>query len=345
MTARQVYAAKRAQSARPFLSGFCNPSWSLDRADGRASHDRCTFARCSCVCHRPEETAVTVMATKTLAEVTEPTVIADMSDADYHGHMGSLSASGAKLLAPPSYCPAKFRWQQDNPVHKDVYDFGHVAHRLVLGKGAEVEVCDFRDWRTKDAKAAAKAARDAGRTPILAADYEHAEAVAERVATDEQSAGIFTDGQAELSLFWPDEETGIIRRARFDWLKHPIEGRRRVIADLKTARSSEPVAFGKAAADFGYAISAANYVDGAIACGLADDPLFVFVAVEKEPPYVVSTFYATPDVIDLGRALMRSALRTFAECSAADRWPGYLDGPSPLELPAWYTRNLEDVLA
>lgn len=277
--------------------------------------------------------------------ITGPIVIPDMPEADYHGHEGSLSASGAKLLAPPHPCPAKFRHQQDHPVIKDVFDFGSVAHRLVLGKGADIEVLPYDTRKTNAAKEAEDAAREAGKVPILAKDYRLAQDVAEAVTTDPLAGEVFTDGEAEVSLFWPDAETGVTRRARFDWLKHPVEGKRRIIADLKTAYSSRPDKFGKAAADFGYAISAANYVDGAIACGLADDPLFVFVAVEKEAPHVVSTYYATPDVIDLGRALMRSALRTYADCLAADKWPGYLDGPAPLELPIYYTRNLEDLIA
>lgn len=278
-------------------------------------------------------------------KVTEPTVIRDMPEHDYHGHDGSLSASGAKLLAPPNACPAKFRWRQDNPEFKDAFDFGSVAHRIVLGKGADVEVLPYDNWQSKAAKEGKAAAREAGKVPILAKDYTTATAVAKAVQDDALAGDVFTGGEAEVSLFWPDEETGVIRRARFDYLKRKVEGRRRIIADLKTARSSEPIAFGKSAADFGYAISAANYVDGAIACGLDPDPLFLFVAVEKEPPYVVSTFYATEDDIELGRKLMRAALRTYAKCVAEDRWPGYTEGPQPLELPYYYTRNLEDMIA
>lgn len=277
--------------------------------------------------------------------ITEPTVIYDLPDADYHGHKGSLSASGAKLLAPPNCCPAKFRWAQDNPETKDVFDFGHVAHRLVLGKGAEYEVLDFDSWRTKDAKNASVEVRAAGKTPILRADYDRALEVAEAIKRDPLASSLFTDGQAEVSLFWPDAETGIVRRARFDWLKDKVDGKRRIIGDLKTARSAEPFTFGRSAADFGYAISAANYVDGAIACGLDDDPLFIFAAVEKTPPYVVSTFYATEDVIELGRSLMRSALRTYAECVKSDKWPGYAETPMPLELPIYYTRQIEESIA
>jgi hypothetical protein len=279
------------------------------------------------------------------SEITESLVILDLPDTTYHGHAGSLSASGAKLLAPPAACPAKFRWLQDNPETKRVYDFGHAAHRLVLGKGADLEVLPYDSMRSGAAKEAEAAARTAGKVPILANEYERAKEVAAAVQRDPLAAEVFSDGEAEVSLFWPDEETGVIRRARFDWLKHPVDGKRRVIGDLKTTRSAEPATFGRSAADFGYAISAANYVDGAIACGLADDPLFVFVAAEKEAPFVVSTFYATEDVIELGRALMRSALRTYAECLAADKWPGYIDGPAPLELPIYYTRNLEDLIA
>lgn len=277
--------------------------------------------------------------------ITEPTVIYDLPDAAYHGHAGSLSASGAKMLAPPHPCPAKYRYRLDNPEIKDVFDFGQVAHREVLGKGADVEVLPYDSRQTKAYKEAEAQAREAGKVPILAKDYAKAQAIAQAVREDPLAGPVFTDGQAEVSLFWPDEETGVIRRARFDWLKDKVEGKRRIIGDLKTARSSEPEAFGKSAADYGYAISAANYIDGAIACGLDVDPLFVFVAVEKEPPYVVSTFYADEEVIDLGRRLMRSAIRTYAECIATDRWPGYSTQPERLALPTYYIYKHEDVTA
>lgn len=284
-------------------------------------------------------------------KITEPTVLLDMSDADYHGHKGSLSASGAKWLVPPNPCPAKFKHYQEHPQIKSSFDFGHVAHRLVLGKGAEIEVLrdkdgePFESMRTNAAKAAEKAARAAGRVPILAVDYDRAEAVAQAVKDDSIAGSLFTDGSPEVSLFWPDEETGIIRRARFDWLRNPVKGRRLLIGDLKTADSAAPIRFGKSAADYGYIIAAANYVDGAIACGLDPDPQFILAVVEKQAPFVVSTFHVTDDDLELGRALMRSAIRTYAKCVAEDHWPGYSERVEPLELPIYYTRNLEDLIA
>lgn len=282
------------------------------------------------------------MGTTGLTKITKPTVIHDMSDADYHGHEGSLSASGAKLLAPPAPCPAKYRYRRDNPEHKDAFDFGHVAHRLVLGKGAEIEVLAFDNYKSPAAREARDAARDAGKAPILQPDYVKAQELAAAVKADPIAGALFAAGDAEVSLFWPDDEMGVVRRARFDWLTPQAEGRRRFIVDLKTARSAEPDAFGRSAADFGYAISAANYVDGARACGLAEDPAFLLVVVEKDPPYVVSVFQVDDDLLQLGRSLMRSALKTYAACEAADFWPGYLTDVEPLSLPGYYLYRIEE---
>src|SRR5258706_418444 len=92
--------------------------------------------------------------------------IYDLPEDDYFARTNALSASGAKLLLPPS-CPAKFRWALDHPVHKDVFDFGSAAHKMVLGAGPVLEVIDVADWRTNKAKDAREYARMNGCVPIL----------------------------------------------------------------------------------------------------------------------------------------------------------------------------------
>lgn len=285
-------------------------------------------------------------------KITEPTVVYGMTDAEYHADPVeglSLSASGAKWLTPPNPCPAKFRHYRDNPVVKDIFDFGHAVHRIVLGAGPEIEVLTDADgvpcesMRTKAAKEADAAARLAGRIPLLATEHDHAQAVAGAVLADPIAGPLFTEGKPEVSMFWPDPETGVIRRGRVDWLRNPVKGKRLLIGDLKTAVSAEPIRFGKSAADLGYCISAANYVDGVIACGLDDDPAFLLAVVEKSEPYVVSTYQVTEDDLQIGRYLMREALRTYGKCVADDHWPGYTSGVQPLELPYYFTRQFEDI--
>lgn len=271
-----------------------------------------------------------------------PHVIYDLDENAYHAHPSSLSASGAKWLAPPNACPAKFLWHRENPVTTQAFDFGHVVHRMVLGKGADFEVIPYDSKRSKAAQEKEAELRAEGKVPITVPEFEHAQALAAAVENDPTAGPLFTGGDAEVSLFWPDPETGVTRRARLDYLKQMGDDRRAIIADLKTARSSDPYVFGKSAADFGYAISAANYVDGVKACGLHDDPVFLFAVVEKEAPHVVTVLQATDDVIQLGRHLMREALKTYAECTKSGVWPGYSTDIEALSLPGYWVNRIEE---
>jgi len=270
-------------------------------------------------------------------------LIDGMSAGDYHAH-DSLSASGAKLLLPPS-CPAKYRAKMlaEPPEHKDVWDFGKVVHTLVLGEGEAYEPVAFDSWRTKAAQEERDAIRTDGRVPILMADYAEARNCADAVKAHPIAAALFVNGRAEQSAFWTDPNSGVQRRARFDWLPDKVEGRRLIVPDLKTARSAEPWQFGKAAADYGYSMQAAWYLDAVRALGLDDDPAFLFVVVEKEPPYVVTVCQLDDEAMHVGRALNRTALRIYAECASANRWPGYADDIATVSLPGYFIYRSEEI--
>ncbi|WP_454044387.1 phage recombination protein Bet [Cellulosimicrobium sp. Marseille-Q8652] len=96
-------------------------------------------------------------------------------------------------------------------------------------------------------------------------------------------------GKAEQSLFWVDQETGVWLRARLDWLPNRVPGRRTIIPDYKTAVSADPWKFRSNAADYGYHMQHAMYLDAVEALGLANPaPAFVFIVQEKTAPYVVT---------------------------------------------------------
>lgn len=273
----------------------------------------------------------------------KPGLYPDMDEATYHGHHESLSCSGAKKLLPPS-CPAKFKAAQEGPAEiKEEFDFGHVAHRLILGKGSEVEVLPFDSWRTNAVKDAEKAARAEGKTPILEATYQRAETLAAAVKEHPIAGALFTDGRAEVSAFW--EDGPVLRRARFDYLRDTVEGRRLLLPDLKTALSAEPEKFGKSAADFGYSMQDQWYTDAARAVDLDDDPAFLFVVVEKTPPYVVTVGELDDDAKQIGRYLNRKALGIYAACVASDHWPPYSEEVVSLSLPGWFTNKHEEAFS
>lgn len=260
----------------------------------------------------------------------------------YHADKGSLSVSGAKKLLPPS-CPARFKWDLDHgQKHRAVFDFGHAAHAAVLGVGAPVEVIHADDWRGKAAREARDAAYAAGKVPLLAAEAERVDGMAAALRRHEIASSLLdpSKGKPEQSLYMPDPVTGVMLRGRLDWL--PDSGPAHLtVPDFKTAASSEPGTFARAAATFRYHMQAAFYSDLVTGLGLAEDVTFQFIVIEKTPPYVVSVVELDTEAIAIGRALNRTAIDLYADCLEHDRWPGYVDGVELVSLPFWATSEHE----
>jgi len=292
------------------------------------------------------------MSADTLAgavTITAPGVWVDMPDAVYHADPvpgGSLSSTGARRLLPPS-SPAIFDWYRRNPEPaKKTYDLGHAAHDTLLGGGPEIVVVDAENWLTKAAKAQRDEARQRGAVPILTDEKAEIDAMVAAVRAHPFAARLFEPGTGtpEASCFWTDDETGIWRRSRLDWLPHNHAGTRMILPDLKTCKSAQRDEFARSAASYGYHQQGAYYVDAVRALDLADDVAFVFVAIEKTPPYLVNVIQLDVTAMRIGAALNRKAIRVYAECQAADTWPGYSTDVELASLPPWYERQNEGLI-
>lgn len=356
------YTPRNAATKGPIPSGFCEVG----------SCGYCRKGDCPCSCHTKTsgarvnvaDTAVPHEAVPGSKAGTEgalldsrpgqpapasdikPGLHFDLDERIYHSHPTSLSVSGAKKLLPPS-CPAKFKAARDaGEEHSDAFDFGKCAHKLILGKGTEIAVAPFEDWRTKAAREFKAEAHAEGKSPILALDYAKAKALADSVAAHPLASVLFSGGEAEVSAFWTDPETGVECRARFDYLPEVVDGKRLVVPDLKTAFSAHPVEFGRAAAKFHYAMQDAWYTDACRAVGLDPDPAFVFVTVEKEAPYIVTVGQLRSEDKRLGRGLNDKARRIYRECVRTGQWPTYAspNEVAEIRLPAWHINEYEEWL-
>lgn len=275
--------------------------------------------------------------------IDQPGLYPDVPEDEYHADPvagGSLSSSGARALLPPS-CPARFRHDQDHGQRpKRAWDLGHAAHRLVLGRGADLEVVDAADWRTKAAKEQRDTAREAGRVPLLAADYQTVTAMAEQLRRHPMASRLLdeTAGAAEQTVVWQDQPTGVWCRARYDWLPNP-NGRRLLLVDYKTAASAELDALKRAMHSFGYHQQAAWYLQGATEALGVTDPGFVFIAQERTPPYLVTVFTPDATALRIGAERNHIARCVYARCTETGYWPAYDDGLAELPLPAWAERQ------
>ena len=62
---------------------------------------------------------------------------------------------------------------------------------------------------------------------------------------------------------------------------------------------------------------------------------FIFLAVEKEPPYAVAVYEATHEMLHTAQKQIAPLLDVYAECLKTDVWPGYKDELQQIQLPRW----------
>ena len=214
---------------------------------------------------------------------------------------------------------------------------GSALHALVL-EGEEVFAERYAvapagiDRRKKEGKEAwAAFLEEHGDKEHLSAEQDGAiRAMAAAIAAHPAAARLLARcREREKSIFWEDPATGILCKGRLDGYD-PAAG---LVLDLKTARDASPRGFGKAAADLAYHGQAAFYLNGLAAGGA--DARFVFVAVEKTPPFAVALYHIDGDELAAGRQLAARYLDLHAQCVATNDWPGYAPDVQSLALPKW----------
>lgn len=274
----------------------------------------------------------------TTLPVYEPGVY-ELTDEDYFGPQlatTTLSSTGARELLKPGG-PARFRHKLDTGTVeiKREYDLGHAVHTLVLGAGPEpVEVAGSgknpEAWATTSDKEAVAAVRRLGKVPLRPSDFEAAIDMANAVLAHPLAAKLLTGGQPERTLIWQDPATGVMCRAKADYLRP--DG----MVDLKTAASAAPDALSKDAYNFGYYVQEAFYLRGHQALWPGPEPFYTHVVVEKEPPYLVHVTQLTLRAAAYGDRKVSEALEIYRDCTAAGEWPGYpTDEITDIDLPGW----------
>lgn len=272
--------------------------------------------------------------------ITGPGLVYDLDEDIYHAGIvageASLSHSGMKTLLAKT--AARFRFETDNRDHSDVrpeFELGSAVHTLVLGAGPDLLNMEVTDWKSPKVRAEAAAARREGLIPLRSQDYRKAHAMAAAVAKHRRAYELLRDGEPEVSAFARDPESGVMLRARIDWLRS--DG---LLVDFKTASDANPANFGRRAMDFGYYVQDAVYRHVLSLCGI-EPAGFEFVLVESEPPYEVSVCHLGPASVELGWKHAQHAMAIYAECVATGIWPSHPDESVEVDVPGWALRELD----
>jgi PDDEXK-like domain of unknown function (DUF3799) len=147
---------------------------------------------------------------------------------------------------------------------------------------------------------------------------------------------VLSQGEPELSAFGLVD--GVPCKARPDhW-----DARLGVTADLKTTADASPAGFAKSVANFRYHVQAAFYTDVMAAAGVTVES-FLFIACERNPPFLVGVYVLDSEALEIGRAEYQRDLALYKECVESGSWPGLSERIELLTLPKWMTRQTDEV--
>lgn len=218
-------------------------------------------------------------------------------------------------------------------------DEAEIIHSLLLGKGGQVEILKFDNYRTKDAQTQRDAAREAGRVPLLERQYEGIVTASTAIVQRLAERGIVLDGESEVAIEWeePSQYGPVLCRGKLDHLKRPQ------IIDVKKILSADPGTCAAHVARYGYDIQDAAYTSAVqqLHPELAGRTDFLFVFVEIEPPYDVNPVRLDAVFKARGKQRWERAKNLWAMCLRDNRWPGYSQGIGVLDAPGWMVAQME----
>lgn len=253
----------------------------------------------------------------------------------YHQDTTRVSKSGLDLIAKaPAYYYAKYLDPNRLPEERtEALINGSAAHSLILEASTfahQFIVQPKFSGTGSVAKRAEWEERNSDKEIISLKTYNMITRMRDAVMAHPIARELLSSGEAEKTFKWDDALTGAPCKSRQDWWNSP----NKLIVDLKSTEDASEEAFQKSAFKYRYHVQSALYIDGARASGL-DPQGFVFIAVEKKPPYLVNVFYADEEFIEAGRQAYQRDLELYTHCVRSGVWPGYEVAIKPLSLPTW----------
>ncbi len=257
-----------------------------------------------------------------------------------------LATSARKRVVDPRTVPVRFSHLrqiaksalhyhdacQGNGHDTSARKLGKLTHALTLGQPVEV----FRGghFNGKDYKGVRNGAywdhfrkEHPGVEICIPSEYEDAKPIADAVRSHPIAGPmLLAPSQCEIELDWThplgrdcQSHLDIYRRGAF-------------VADLKTARTSDPAWFTRTAIYSGYHAQLAFYVEAVEALG-HETPDAYIIAVESAPPYAVTVMQLTPRAIEAGRRACRLWFEQLLCCEASGEWPAYAQTVVELDVP------------
>lgn len=266
-----------------------------------------------------------------------------MTEHEYRTHP---AVSRSELWRLITESPEKFMYYRENPQPPtNALIFGQAFHMAVLQPeiyGDNFAAAPVFDRRTKAGREAWEqfSAESEGKTIIPSEWQEKIEAMTEKLNADPFVRQLLS-GEHEKPYFWTDELTGEECKCRADCITEI--GGNVYVMDIKTCESAATDVFMRKSVDYGYPLQAAMYCEG-VKQAMGRECSFVFIAIEKAPPYAVNIMQADDIYRQYGFDIFREALGIYHDCKINNNWYGYLGkfhNINVLGLPAYLAKEIE----
>ncbi|QDV09312.1 Exodeoxyribonuclease 8 [Planctomycetes bacterium Poly30] len=187
-----------------------------------------------------------------------------------------------------------------------------------------------------------KEAAGDGITYMTDAPYEKALKMIECIRANDAASALFDAAEPQMSIFWRDEDTGLMCKARPDaYVKSKGWS-----LDLKTSGSLDDRKLGYTIVDYAADVQAAMVRDGLLANGLPWRGHCLVTVTEK--PAVDGNHDMRLDLLSESWVLHGEArfIRwsgQYKACLESDEWPGRADGVNVLEMPKWLHHQFSEM--
>lgn len=248
----------------------------------------------------------------------------------------ALDAVNWSSLRHYAKSPAHYRENADNPREQTVAMLlGSAVHCLCLEPTLfeqQYAVAPEVDRRTKAGREAWAAFENAhqGKGVLTLEQQSLVQDMAASALKGKTGNLLSLCAEREITLTWEDPITGLQCKARLDAVDM-VNG---LAVDIKTTEDASPQAFSRTVYNYLYHGQAAFYLEGLRQNGFMINR-FIFLAVEKKPPFAKALYLCSDELLASGRILFQGCLNKHAECLEADEWPGYPETIHTLDLPAW----------
>lgn len=256
---------------------------------------------------------------------------------EYHADKSAISASGLKAFR-------KSRREFSLGIHKEpteAMNTGTLAHAALLEPEKLETLFPIypADLLASNGAISTKAAKEwraeqeaAGRIPVKQDQFDRAAEMVKSIKAT-LAPWLIHEAICEHSIYWVDEETGLLCKCRPDFL---VRGPRFILVmDLKTTDDPTPSSFAKRVGQIGHWLQPPHYIAG-VQATFGDAPDFIFAAQESDYPFRCVTHELSPRDLLAAKEARRKHLNNLAECKRtgnfSDAWEGKVN---ELELKPW----------